>query len=335
MSTITDVAALAGVSPSTASRALRGSGQISAATRARVEEAARELDYVANPSAVRLVNGRTDAIGLVVPFVTRWFFAQAVTGAEDVIRGADHDLLLYNLGGPDGRQRFFERMPLRNHVAGVLVLSLALSEKERAQLAQMRVPLVTVGHDAPGASSVMIDDRAAAATAVQYLLNLGHRRIGLIGGLPEDPMHFTSSALRARGYREALTAAGAPVDETLIVPSDYTIDGGRRAAVRLLALPTPPTAIFAMSDEMAIGAIDAARSMGVRVPEDLSIVGFDDHDLAAFFHLTTIRQPVQEEGREAARILLRMLSAPDEAETAHAVLDTELILRASTAPLRR
>lgn len=334
VSTINDVAAMAGVSPSTASRALRGIPQVSARTRAKVEAAARALDYVANPFAQSLANGRTDTIGLLVPFVTRWFFGQAITGAEQVVRDSGRDLLLYNLGGPEGRKHFFETLPLRTKVSGLLVLSLALEDAELARLEQLGVPLATVGYRVETAGSVMIDDEAAAAKAVQHLVNLGHRRIALVGGELDDPMHFTSSAIRAAGYRAVLARAGIPVVPDLVCETEYSIDGGVRAAARILSSERPPTAVFAMSDEIAIGIIHVARSMGVRVPEDLSVIGFDDHDLARLFGLSTVRQPVQDQGARAATILLDAMAASGEVAVRHEILETDLVLRRSTAPLR-
>ncbi|WP_103062406.1 LacI family DNA-binding transcriptional regulator [Actinomyces qiguomingii] len=329
MTTIADVARAAKVSISTASRALRDSPQISESTRRRVKEAARELDYVVNTSARRLASGRTNAVGLLVPYVTGWFFGQAITGAEQVLRAAGWDVLLYNLADIDGRRSFFERMPLRNVVGGVLIFSLALSQEEIQQFARYRIALTTVGDATDRVSSVMIDDRAAATTAVRHLLNLGHRRIGLISGELDHPMGFKSSRLRHQGYRDALTHAGIVPDPALIVEADYTVQGGCLAVARLLSLAQPPTAVFVMSDEMAIGAIHTARSMGIRVPEDLSVVGFDDYKMSELFGLTSIRQPVLAQGRTGAELLLSALRE-EAGVPAHRVLPTELVVRATT-----
>ena len=334
MSTINDVAAMAGVSASTASRALRGIPQVSARTREKVQAAALALDYVANPFAQNLANGGTDTIGLIVPYVTRWYFGQAITGAEQVVRDVGRDLLLYNLGGPEGRVRFFERLPLRNKVSGLLVLSLALEEEEIALLEQLGVPLATVGYRVEGAGSVMIDDKAAAVKATQHLVNLGHRRIALVGGELDDPMHFTSSAIRTAGYRAVLVRAGIIPDPSLECEAEYSIDGGIRAAAQILNLEQPPTAVFAMSDEIAIGIMHVARTMGVRVPEDMSVIGIDDHDLAELYGLTTIRQPVKREGARAAQLLIDAMTGPERHSPRHEILDTELIFRRSTTPPR-
>ncbi|WP_136192044.1 LacI family DNA-binding transcriptional regulator [Actinomyces procaprae] len=332
MATIADVARVAKVSVSTASRALRDSPQISEATRRRVKEAARELDYVVNTSARRLASGRTDAVGLLVPYVTGWFFGQAITGAEQVLRAAGCDVLLYNLVDVAGRRSFFERMPLRNVVGGALIFSLALSQEEIRQFTRYRIALTTLGEATAQVSSVMIDDRAAATTAVRHLLNLGHRRIGLISGELDHPMGFKSSRLRHQGYRDALAQAGIAADPALVVEADYTVQGGCLAVARLMSLAEPPTAIFVMSDEMAIGAMQTARSMGIRVPEDLSVVGFDDYKMSELFGLTTIRQPVLAEGRSGAELLLSALGEGADAPV-HNVLPTELVVRATTMRL--
>ena len=311
---IDEVAARAGVSTATVSRALRGLPNVSERTRARVERAAAELGYVVSPHASRLASGRTGTVGVVVPYVTRWFFAQVVTGAEAVLREAGLDLLLYNLGDELGRERFFDTVPLRRRVDAVLVLCLPLTARDTAVLQTLNLPVAIVGAMVDGFASVLIDDARGAKAAVQHLLNLGHRRIGLISGnaagndpLGEEPMHFTTPVQRRLGYREALERAGVTVDPALEAPGQFTVEGGAQAMADLLCLPSPPTAVFAESDEMAMGALRTLRRAGLRVPEDMSIIGFDGHDMADLFDLTTIVQPVVRQGEIAARLLLDIL----------------------------
>lgn len=332
-SSLNDVAERAGVSTATVSRALRGLPVVSEATRTRIVAIAEELGYVISPSASRLASGRTHTVGVVVPYVNRWFFAQVIVGVEQALRAGGYDLLLYNLGDDAGRGRFFEEMPLRRRVDAVLVLSLPLAEAEVARLRALHIPVGLVGAAVEGFACVRIDDVAGAATAVRHLVNLGHRDIGLISGGDDVPMHFTTPLDRRRGYLEVLEAAGIAFDPQLEAVGDFTVAGGQRAMGELLSRARRPTAVFALSDEMAFGAMRTLRMSGLRVPEDVSVVGFDDHDMADLLDLTTIAQPVVEQGAAVARLLLGQLSGADATEQHHVLsLPTRLVVRRTTAP---
>jgi DNA-binding LacI/PurR family transcriptional regulator len=325
---IEDVAKLAGVSIATVSRSLRGLPDVAAATRDKVLAAAQELDYVASPFAARLASGRSSTLGVVVPFVNRWFFAEVLGAVESVLSAAGYDLLLHNLGDSHGRERFFSVLPVRKRVDAVLVVSLALTDDEVAALTTLELPVGVLGVKHPGLSSVRIDDEAAARTAVEHLLSLGHRRIALIGGDTDDPMRFTPPHHRGTGYRAAMLAAGVTPPKGLECLGYFTVEGGEAAMLHLLQLDERPTAVFAESDEMAYGAIRAIRRSGLRVPEDIAVIGFDDHATADLMDLTTIRQPVGEQGALLAQSLLTALVK--EAEPTDVVLETELIVRGST-----
>lgn len=327
---IEDVAKLAGVSIATVSRSLRGLPDVATATRDRVLAAAQELDYVASPFAARLASGRSSTLGVVVPFVNRWFFSEVLGSVESVLSNASYDLLLHNLGNSEGRARFFSVLPVRKRVDAVLVVSLALTDDEVAALQTLELPVGVLGVKHPGMFSVRIDDVAAATTAVNHLLSLGHRRIGLIGGDTDDPMRFTPPHHRGTGYRQALAEAGVEPDPALSVLGYFTVQGGEVAMQKLLDNPRPPTAVFAESDEMAYGAIMAIRRRGLRVPDDIAVIGFDDHATAELMDLTTIRQPVGEQGAVLAQELLDSLSG--NAEPSDLVLETELVVRGSTVP---
>ncbi|HTZ44360.1 MAG TPA: LacI family DNA-binding transcriptional regulator [Jatrophihabitans sp.] len=326
---IEDVAKLAGVSIATVSRSLRGLPDVATATRDRVLAAAQELDYVASPFAARLASGRSSTLGVVMPFVNRWFFSEVLGSVESVLSNANYDLLLHNLGDSEGRARFFTNLPVRKRVDAVLVVSLALTEDEVAALKTLDLPVGVLGVKHPGMFSVRIDDVVAATSAVEHLLSLGHRRIALIGGDTDDPMRFTPPHHRGTGYREALRGAGIEPDPALQVLGYFTVAGGEAAMTRLLDGPQPPTAVFAESDEMAYGAIKAIRRRGLRVPEDVAVIGFDDHATAELMDLTTVRQPVAEQGAVLAQELLDSLSGA-AGEPSDLVLDTELVVRGST-----
>lgn len=337
MTSIKDVARTVGVSTATVSRALRGLPRVSDETRFRVLKAAAELDYVASPSAAGLASGQTRAVGVVVPFVTRWFYASVVQGAEELLREAGYDLLLYNLGGDlEARHRVFRTHLLRKRVDAVLVLSLTPTDEEVAALTKLDRPVAVVGARVPGWSSVRIDDEATARIAMRHLISLGHRRIGYIGGSLEDQLDFAAPLDRLAGYRHAMRDAGLEIEPSWEVVGDFTVRGGL-AAMRLLLETEPrPTAVFAASDEMAVGAVHAAREVGLRVPEDISVIGIDDHEMAEFFELSTVAQPVHEQGQLAARLLLDALATdPDHASVPPAMtVPTRLIVRRTTAPPR-
>lgn len=332
MTTIKDVAEAAGVSIATVSRALHGLPRVSEATRQRVLAAAADLRYVASPSAASLASGQTNAIGVVAPFVNRWFFAAIVHSAEERLRRAGYDLLLYSLGtDAEERRRAFSGTLLRKRVDAVLVLGLHPTEEEVAALSAAGGPVAIVGKDVPGWASVRIDDRAAARSAVRHLIDLGHRRIGFIGGEADDPLHSALPGDRQAGYRTELAAAGLPADPGLEVAGGFTVSGGHEAATRLLALPERPSALFAASDEMAMGAVQAARRAGLRVPQDVSVIGIDDHEMAELMDLTTVAQPVAAQGVLAAEMLLAALADPERPRPA-VVVPTELVVRGTTGP---
>jgi DNA-binding LacI/PurR family transcriptional regulator len=329
---IEDVARRAGVSIATVSRALRGLPDVAAATRDRVLEAAADMDYVASPFAARLASGRTATVGVVVPFVNRWFFAEVIDGVESSLRKAGFDLLLYNLGDAEGRARFFDVMPMRKRVDAVLIASLVLDDAEFDALQALSCPVGLLGLARPGFISTRIDDVKSARTAVGHLIELGHRRIGLIGGDTDDPMRFTPPLHRADGYRDALREAGVAPDPALEALGYFTIDGGSEAAERLLAVSDRPTALFAESDEMAYGALRTIRRAGLRVPEDVAVIGFDNHVNAELMDLSTIVQPVAEQALDITSRLLTALAAGGDYDADEVVLPTELIVRGSTDP---
>jgi LacI family repressor for deo operon, udp, cdd, tsx, nupC, and nupG len=331
MSGIKDVAREVEMSTATVSRALRGLPGVSDQTRVRVSEAARRLGYVPSPSAAGLASGQTRTVAMIVPFVSRWFFATVVQGAEEVLRERGYDLLLYNLAGDaSARHRVFETSLLTKRVDAVLVLSLKPTDDELARLEKLGRPVTIVGADVPGWATVRIDDEHAARTATRHLLDLGHRRIGYVGGSMEGVLDFTAPAARLAGYRAMLADAGVAHDPSLEADGEFTIAGGVRAGHRLLDRPDRPTAVFAASDEMAIGILRSAPELGLRVPEDVAVIGIDDHELADFFGLSTVAQPVHEQGRVAAQQVLAALRSDDWAPE-QVLLPTRLVVRRTTA----
>lgn len=328
---IAAVAARAGVSTATVSRALRGLPNVSEDTRERVLRAAQELDYVVSPTASRLASGRTHSVGVVMPYIGRYYFSQVLSGAEAVLSEAGYDVLLHALPDDRSRARFFDELPLRRRVDAVIIVTLPLTGDQVAQFESLGVPIGTVGLRLPGTSGVRIDDVEGARTATTHLVNLGHERIALIGGglSWSEPNPFTTPEDRRTGYRAALADAGLAWRAEYEVDGMYTTVGGEQAMGRLLSLSDPPTAVFAQSDRMAVGAMHALRRAGLSCPQDISIVGFDDHEVAAPLDLTTIAQPMVEQGSTAARQVLDVLEGRAPWQT---VLPTHLVLRSSTSP---
>jgi DNA-binding LacI/PurR family transcriptional regulator len=337
VTSIHDLARETGVSTATVSRALRGLPRVSEQTRAKVMEAAVRLGYEPSPHAVGLAQGgRTRTVAIVVLFVTRWFFSTVVHGAEQVLRERGYDVLLYNIGGdPDARRRVLLTQLVTKRADALIVVGLGPTPEEVLWLSRHGLPVVTLGSRVPEWPSVRVDDDAVARTAVQHLVDLGHERIAYVGQLSETPLDSTTPRTRLEGYRATMRAAGLRPDVEL--EGHFTLEGGHAAGAELLRRTPRPTAVFCASDEMAFGVMYAAREAGVRVPDELSVVGVDDHEMARYVGLTTVRQPVLQQGRVAARQILQLLEG-DDREVGHVAehveLPTELVLRTSTAPPR-
>lgn len=331
--TIRDVAQQAGVSTATVSRALRGLPNVDEQTRDRVRKVAADLDYVISPSASRLASGRTGSIAVVTPYIARWFFGMILSGVESVLQNAGMDVLLISVSTADGPTQNFVAPKLRRRVDGVLVLVLPPEDEQLQAILELGMPTSLIGVSQPGIMSVTIDDVLAARIATQHLINLGHRRIGVIAGQPiRGP--FTAEHDRNRGFLTALSDAGIEFDPMLEAFGYFTIQGGEQAMTALLTLPNRPTAVMCMSDEMAYGAMRALRSHGLQPGRDVSLVGIDGHDMSEFLDLTTVAQPVADLGRIAAESLLTQIGSGVTAEIANEVrLPTQLIVRGSTAPL--
>ena len=334
MSTIADVASRAGVSKATASRALSGRGYVSEKTRRRVMDAADALAYVAHSSATSLATGRTQTVGLVMPPIDRWFFAELLAGVQESLLALDYDLSLY--GVPEGsqtRERLFETVLPGRRFDGIIAVGIQPSARELERLHRTGRPLVSVGPYSEGSSAVSIDDTAAARIATEHLIELGHADIAFVGGSTDTGELSYGDEQRLDGYHGALRAAGLDA-HARVVGAAPTMPGGYTAAAGLLGdRRNRPTAIVGVCDEAAIGAIIAARRLGIAVPTELSVVGIDDHEHADMFALTTIGQSPREQGHEAVRLLTRRMDEP-EAPLEHVSAPSSLVVRSSTAPPR-
>ncbi|WP_029145796.1 LacI family DNA-binding transcriptional regulator [Microbacterium luticocti] len=330
---IAEVARAAGVSPATASRALTGRGYVAAATRDRVARTARELGYVASRSAANLVTGRTQTVAVLVPTLSRWFFAEVVEGAQSALWAEGHELALYAAAaGTPVRTEVFDALLSSKRFDGIVAVGIEPDSREEERLAAFGRPVVGVGAHSVAVPSVGIDDAATARVAAEHLVELGHRDICFIGGPPDGGSH--GDRQRVAGAQAALHEAGLPVPMRVIDCASTTTPDGFAAAGAVLAdRRTRPTALVAVCDEVAVGASIAARRLGIRVPADLSIVGIDDHPMAEMFSLTTMRQRPREQGERAVQLLMRGIRHPDAAPDAATAL-TQLVVRGSTAEPR-
>ena len=330
--TISDVAARAGVGVGTVSRVLNGRAHVRPVTRARVLDAIEALKYRPSPTARNLSLRRTHVIGVVVPFFTSPSAVERVRGVASVLAASPYDLMLFDIESEDRREHAFRLFDRGDRSDGLLLLSLVPPEDEVERLRSARLPCVLVDAPHPAFPSIVIDDVRGGELATRHLLELGHRRIAFIGDKPADPYRFASSGDRTTGYERALAEAG------LEPPPEYVREGtqvhqiARSTAIDLLRLPQRPTAVFAASDQQALGVLEAARILGIRVPEELSVVGFDDVEVAAYVGLTTVRQPLYESGRRGAERLLQMLGDEEQTEEPRSEqLPVEVVVRTTTA----
>jgi LacI family transcriptional regulator len=332
--TIREIAELAGVSIATVSRVLNGRADVADETRELVSRVIREHGYTANRSARGLSAGRTGLVGVLVPLVYPVYFSAILSGAAEALYEQDMRLVLSPTAHEHEREVSLLDRLMHGVTDGALIvlpeessdeLEHALADGYRFVVVDPRLPL---DQRIPSVSAA---HASGADQAMRHLLGLGHRRIAAITG----PRNWVATEDRRRGYHAALASAGILPDPALEVESNFEIGPGAHAAGAVLDLPDPPTAIFAFNDNIAIGALRAARDRGLRVPEDLSIVGFDDIEHATIVSpaLTTVRQPLAEMGRTAVSLLVRLLEG-QRIETLHVELATRLVVRDSTGPRR-
>lgn len=329
---IAEVAARAGVSKATASRALSGGGYVSEATRSVVRAAADALGYVPSAGAVGLATGRTQNIGVVMPYVNRWFFAEVLEGIQQSLLALGLDLTLYDAKpGTEGRERIFGDFLGRKRFDGLIAVGLDPADHELDKLTQIGRPIVSVVGAGDLTSVVAVDDDSAARRATHHLITLGHTDIAFLGGGDRDGMQWAHvDQQRLGGYRHAMDDAGLG-EFSRHIPSDVTLPGGYAVAADLLGDDRDrPTAIVAVCDEVAIGALIAARRLGIPVPSALSVVGIDDHEFAEMFSLTTLQQVPREQGAAAVHLLLAEIADPGRAPTRQ-LSHARMIVRASTA----
>lgn len=302
--TIRDVARHANVGVGTVSRVLNDSPRVSEEARSRVSRTIEKLGYRRSPAARSLSGGRTQTIGVVAPFFTSGSVLERLRGVIGRLhQWGDYDLLLFDVETRGQRADAFRDFARASRVDGLIIISLRPSDAEVEMLRREHLPVVLIDVGHPALPRVVIDDAHGGALAAQHLLAKGHTRIGFVGDAA-SPLGFTSSEQRRRGMRRALRDAGIKPSGRLEQRGPHGRVEAQAMAKRLLALDHPPSAIFAASDEQAMGVLEAARELGLRVPDDLAVIGFDDIDVAAVLELTTVRQPLRDTGIRGAELLL-------------------------------
>jgi LacI family transcriptional regulator len=329
--TIYEVARAAGVSTATVSRVINDRRHVRESTRARVEKAMQRLGYVANRQARGLAGGRSRMIGLLVHELGSSYFTQVIRGIDAAVANIGYDLVLYTSHARVEAEARHALELATGPVDGIIFVLAVDPVNYVETLRQRGMPFVMLdhAHELTGTTFVSAANRTGAREAIAYLIGLGHQRIGFITGKPG----VSSARQRLAGYRDALHEADIPYEPELVVTGDFLEERGYQATRQLLELRRPPTAVFTSADTAAFGAIKAVRAAGLQVPDDISIVGFDDIPEASLVMppLTTVRQPLMEMGTTAVRLLQRLMEEP--AATARKTeLETELVIRGSAAP---
>ncbi len=329
--TIKDVAEAAGVGIGTVSRVLNDSPSVRPETRAKVQKVIAQLNYHPNALAQGLSRRESRTIGVLVPFLTMPFFVTVMEGIDKVLSESDYDLIVLNVDKPDKRAQYLKNYVYSRRLDGLIGVTVPFSQEEITKLSQVKCPIVAVDNAIDDVSSYFVNNTEGGKLAMAHLLALGHTKIGYLGdlhgivrGVPNTPEH------RYTGYLEALKDAGIPFDDRYTRFGIMSEENGYKLTKSVMEQADPPTALFVYCDTAAVGALQALREMGLRVPEDISVVGFDDIDVARHVNLTTIRQPMQKYGVKAAEKILELLSGT-ATTSSHHCFDLELVERGTTA----
>ncbi len=332
MATMKDVAERSGVSVTTVSHVVNGTRYVSEEVRLRVERVMEEIGYRPNVLARGLRRGEATLLGLVVPDATNPYFAEIARAVADACSERGYAVIVCNSDGRRDREKEAVEVLAANRVGGIFLVNVGVTERDAALFEGLDIPMVMLDREIPGIAvdSIQIDNAHGGRQATEHLLALGHRRIACIAG----PSQVSPSADRVTGYRQALEALGVAFDPGLVERGDFTPSSGYDCARSLMAREKRPTAIFACNDLMAFGAITALAESGLSVPDDVSVVGFDDIALAAYFNpsLTTVAQPRLEMGRAAAKILLERMRDGTLPRRRPVLMNTTLVVRRSSAP---
>ncbi len=327
--TIYDVAKLAGVGLGTVSRVLNNSPAVKDTTRLRVKAAIQQLDFTPDPIARSMTGGRTGTLAVIIPFFTRPFSIEVLRGIEAGTSRLGYEMVVYNIENDEQRDDYFRRLPMSRKVDGLLIVSLSPKDKFIPNFTRVKIPTILVDAYNTSLTSIVVNNIDGAYYAMKHLLEKGHRRIGFINGEIEGNFKFNQANDRLIGVHRALNKFGIDFEPELAEIASWDRQGGRAASARLLSQKDPPTAIFAASDVQALGTLETARTLGLAVPDDLSIMGYDGIELSEWLQLTTIQQPMYQMGELGLTLLLEQIENPGKPPELIR-LNTELIVRNTT-----
>ena len=329
--TIHDVALEAGVGIGTVSRVVNDSPLVKPETRERVLAAIDKLHYRPDPIARSMISKRTNSLGVIVPFFTRPFFMEILRGVEAVSGRLGRELVLYNVETDAQRDHYFSELPMHRKVDGLLIVSLTPDDAVARRFKDTGLPVVLIDAYSPMFTSLVVNNVEGAYQAVRHLIEKGHRRIAFINGEIEGNFKFNQANDRLIGLHRAFGEADLLFEPELVLTSEWNRMGGKQAALQLLSMQKRPTAIFAASDVQAVGVLEAAKELGIAIPEQLSVIGFDGIEVSELLELSTVRQPMQEMGEVGATRLVELID--NSAQTPELIrFDTRLIDRHTTGP---
>lgn len=332
--TIKDVARKAQVGVGTVSRVINKSPAVSNATRKKVEQAIRDLNYAPNPNARRLSLGKTWHIAVVLPYLTLSSYVERLRGIQEVLSNTDYKPILYSVGTPEQRDEYFHTLSHKNHVDGLLAISLSPTQEQAQRFLQNQIPLVLIDARHDHLSHVFVDDIHGGKLATEHLIELGHERIAYISDYLDYPFQKSAAANRYQGYYQALQNHSLPYREEYFLQGEQGRENAKKMAKQLLRMEDPPSAIFTSCDTQAIGVLDAANEIGVKVPEDVSVIGYDGVSESEFVDLTTIAQPLYDSGQIAANMLLHLLASSSSTFQSHQ-LPVKVLQRGTTGSNHR
>ncbi len=328
--TIRDVAKRANVGIATVSRVLNENPAVSDETREKVLTAIDDLNYTPNPIARQLSTGRTLTIGVILPYLTLPSYIERLRGVQRALIDSEYDLVIFNIGNPSQRDAYFQDLSRKTRVDGMLIISLPPSNEQANHILKSSIPTVLIDSDHPSLCCILADDVEGGRMAASHLVGLGHKKIAFLSDYLDTPFH-PAMRYRYQGYREVLTESGIDFNPQYLKEGERGRLNARKMAQQLLLLDDPPTAIFASSDTQAIGVLDTAHAMGVKVPEELSVIGYDNIRDSEYVNLATIDQNLYSSGVEGARMLLEVLSNTLDPPSKRYV-SLELLVRETTAP---
>lgn len=309
--TIYDVAKSAGVSIATVSRVLNNPQLVNEETRNAVFSTIDQLGFIPKSDARGRAMKSTRQIGIITPFLTAQSFVQRLRGVASAVRARRYELVVYPVESSEMLEAYINILPLTHVLDGLILLSLQLKENFAERLLRFNLETVLVEYPMKMLNSVAIDNIAGGRMAASYLIEKGHRSIGFVGDIQVSEFGIEPITHRLKGFRQELSASGLSLKEEHCLYVPYDMDATRKAAYSFLQQPDRPSAIFAATDLQAIAIIRTARELGLRIPQDLAIIGFDDLDAAEYMDLTTIRQHLDESGRVAVELLLNRLDNPN------------------------